>query len=70
MPTKNVGEMTLKEIMQKQFGDDSSLILDEINRAYQDGVQGEALEKRINDALKEAGKEPYKLTMSVTVVGG
>lgn len=70
MSTKNVGEITLKEILQKQFGDDSLLILDEINQAYQKGVQEEDLQKLVNDALTAAGKESYKLTLSVTIAGG
>ena len=70
MVKKDVVEMTLKEILEKEFGDDSSRILDEINQVYQDGVQGEALEMRINDVLKKAGKEPYMIRMSLVVAGG
>ncbi len=71
MVKKDVEEITLKEILQKQFGDDSSLILDEINQAYQNGVQEEALEKLVNDALKKAGKEPVdQIMLSLQVVGG
>ncbi len=71
MVKKDVGKITLKEILQKQFGDDSSLILDEINQAYQKGVRGEALEKRVHDALKKAGKEPDdQMILSLQVVGG
>jgi hypothetical protein len=71
MAKKNVGEITLKEILQKQFGDDSSRILDELNQAYQKGLQGEAFEKQVNDALKKAGKEPVdQMILSLQVVGG
>ena len=71
MSTKEVGEITLKEILQKQFGDDSSLILDEINQAYQKGVQEEDLQKLVNDALKKAGKEPVdSIVFSLQIIGG
>jgi hypothetical protein len=55
----DIGQVTVKEILEKQLGEEKTAgVLKEMNNAYQKGKRGDDLQVHFKDAVKRGGLDP------------